>query len=362
MRPPKTQDETPLTPEVQPTPDDAATQPFGTGWGSAGKVYGKTLGYLLPASLYGGIYFLVGLLIIGLMVGGAIAFDNPTFAQVAAGGSALALVGWIWFAQRKLFAIAAGHVALLDELLATGDVQTHSGRNQFAEGRHRVREALESNVWALHSDLDSLLSRLTRSIERLSGALPFVAGLKSLGRHLRTLTGRYLESVILFHGFRKGARGEDQFRRSGAEAAAYVLRNPQAMVKTALIASAYEAAAQVVPWLIGLALLPALVATALLTLVYGISPETLIPWSWSLLSKEAIIYSLLGGLLLGIVLTYFFVTVCTQFLIRPLGIILVILRFEHETRSRPLAPEAIAQLEAIEHDVEQLDSLTWRLT
>lgn len=250
--------------------------------------------------------------------------------------------GWLWFIlcivgtgffwsgvlRYLLQLVAAGHTAVLTELITRGAVGNGT-EGMFAYGVRVVRARfLEINLlYVMKGLVRGVIAAFHRTLDFIADLLP-VPGLDSLARLidivLRAAT-RYLDDVILSYSL---ARGDNPWT-CAREGLVYYAQNAKPILKTAVRIAILERVLTVVMWLILLA--PAGLITVML------------PAS----ARE------MGGLVTIIIAVLLAGSVRAAF-VKPLFLIVIMVRYHALIENQPIRAEWDARLTEISDKFREL--------
>ena len=271
---------------------------------------------------------------------------------VAFGGAAwlgthiAAAFGWVWLAiclggfgylwwgvlRYALHLIACGHVAVLTELITQGRIGNGS-ESMFAYGKRIVtaRIGQVTVLFGLNALVRGVLESFHRTLDWIAEMLP-VPGLESLASLMNVIlkaATRYLDKVIFSYNL---ARGDQDPWRSSREGIVYYCQNAKPILKTSIWVVVLERVLSFVLWVLLLA--PAAAITVLL-------PE-------SARSAGAIVTIIIAVLLAGSLRSAF---------IKPLFLIMIMVRFHTVIENQAINPEWDARLASMSDKFANMGSM-----
>jgi hypothetical protein len=233
-------------------------------------------------------------------------------------------VGWFWGAVLRyvLHLLACGHVAVLTELITKGQVGG-GGESMLAYGKRMVTQRFGqvNALFALNMGVRGILGAFHRTLDWIAELLP-VPGMESLANLvtmvLRAAT-RYLDKVILSYNL---ARGDGDPWRGAREGIVYYAQNAKPILRTSIWIVILERVLTVLLWLVLLV------------------PAGAITWMMPRAVHEAagIVTILVAALLAGPLRAAF---------IKPLFLIMIMVRFHALIENQPINQEWDARLAAI---------------
>lgn len=233
-------------------------------------------------------------------------------------------IGWFWGAVLRylLHLLACGHVAVLTDLITHGQVG-NGNELQLAYGRRVVTERFGqvNALYGLNLLVRGILQAFHRTLDWIGELLP-IPGLESLANLvnivLRAAT-RYLDKVILSYNL---ARNNQDPWRGAREGIVYYCQNAKPILQTSIWIVILERGLSVLLWLVLLA--PAAAITLLL-------PH-------AVREAGAIVTIVIAALLAGTLRAAF---------IKPLFLIMMMVRFHALIEGQPINQEWDARLSAI---------------
>lgn len=240
------------------------------------------------------------------------------------------IVGWalcasfIWgtAVRYALHLIECGHVAVLTELITEGRISSTDG-SMFAHGRRLVTERFaQINVlFGLHALIRGVVQSVHRAMDVTADMLP-IPGLETIAnladRVLRAAT-RYIDKVIFSYNL---ARNSTDPWTTSREGLVYYAQNAKPVLKTAIWCVVLEWVLTVLLWI------ALLIPAALLTLML---PH-------AIRESGAIATVLVALLLVGPIRAAF---------VRPIFLIMMMVRFHASAEGQPINPQWDAQLASI---------------
>jgi hypothetical protein len=240
------------------------------------------------------------------------------------------IVGWalaasfIWGTAVRyvLHLIECGHVAVLTELITQGRIANGDG-SMFAHGRRLVTERFaQINVlFGLHALIRGIVGSVHRTMDMTAEMLP-IPGLETIAnlvdRVLKAAT-RYIDKVIFSYNL---ARNSADPWTTSREGLVYYAQNAKPVLKTAIWCVVLEWVLTVLLWI------ALLIPAALLTLML---PH-------AIRESGAIATVLVALLLVGPIRAAF---------VRPIFLIMMMVRFHASAEGQPINPQWDAQLASI---------------
>jgi len=240
-------------------------------------------------------------------------------------------IGWFWGAVLRyvLHLLACGHVAVLTELITSGQVGNGS-ESMLSYGKRVVTERFGqvNALFALNMLVRGILQAFHRTLDWIAEMLP-IPGLESLANLanliLRAAT-RYLDKVILSYNL---ARNDGDPWRGAREGIVYYAQNAKEILKTSVWSVILERVLSVVLWLLLLA------------------PAGAITWMMPASAREAggVVTILVALLLVGPLRAAF---------IKPLFLIMMMVRFHALIENQPINQEWDAKLASVSQKFRDL--------
>jgi hypothetical protein len=232
------------------------------------------------------------------------------FVWIIAG---LVAFGYLWYAILRYFlhVVECGHVAVLTELITKGSVGS-GGEGMFAHGRQVVaaKFAQINVLFGLNALVRGVVGTFNRTLDFVGELIP-IPGLESLAHLvnavLRAAT-RYIDKVIFSYNL---ARGDENPWRSSQDGLIYYCQNAREMLKTSVWIVILDKILLVVVWFVLLAP-SALVALAL--------PSTLRNF----------------GTIVYLVIAALFASNVRQAFIKPLFLIMIMVKFHAAIENQPI--------------------------
>ncbi len=233
-------------------------------------------------------------------------------------------IGWFWGAVLRylLHLLACGHVAVLTDLITKGQVGNGS-ESQLAYGRRVVTERFGqvNALFGLNMLVRGILQAFHRTLDWIAEMLP-IPGLESLSNLvnivLRAAT-RYLDKVILSYNL---ARNDQDPWRGAREGIVYYCQNAKPILQTSIWIVILERVLTFVLWLVLLA--PAAAITVVLPA--------------SVRESGGIVTIIIAILLAGTLRASF---------IKPLFLIMMMVRFHALIENQPINEEWDARLSSV---------------
>jgi hypothetical protein len=285
------------------------------GLGSALSLLTRTLPYALVrfGILVG--FSLVTIVWFVLTIGGASLLGASIHPWIGIGWlvAGLGAYGYAWWfvVRYALYLIQAGHVAVLTELITTGQIANGS-MGMFEYGRRVVTERFGqvNLLFALDLLIRGVVRVFNRTLDWIAHLLP-IPGLQSIvgivNAVVRAAT-TYIDETIFSYNL---ARGDDNAWRSSKDALIYYAQNSKEILKTAIYVVVLDTLLTAVTW--GVMLVPAF---ALLWLL----PEAAKP----------------GGFLGGLVIAALFASNIRQAFLKPLFLTMVMVKFHVVVRNQAI--------------------------
>jgi hypothetical protein len=233
-------------------------------------------------------------------------------------------IGWFWGAVLRyiLHLLACGHVAVLTDLITRGQVGNGS-ESQLSYGKRVVTERFGqiNALYGMNMLVRGILATFHRTLDWIAEMLPIpgLEGLSNLVNIVLRAATRYLDKVILSYNL---ARNDQDPWRGAREGIVYYCQNAKPILKTSVWIVILE---RVLSFLLWLALLaPAAAITVLL-------PASV--------RESAGIVTVLIAILLAATLRAAF--------IKPLFLIMMIVRFHALIENQPINQEWDARLSSI---------------
>jgi hypothetical protein len=236
----------------------------------------------------------------------------------------LLAVSFVWgtILRYILHLIECGHVAVLTELVTKGSVGNGT-EPMFAYGRRIVTERFgQANVlFGMNMLVRGIVQSFHRTLDWIGELLP-IPGLESLSNLVNIMlkaTTRYLDKVIFSYNL---ARADGDPWRSSREGLIYYCQNARPVLKTAIWSVILERVLTVVLWLILLA------------------PAALITLALPHAARE------MGGVMTVLIALLLAGPLRAAF-IKPLFLIMMMVRFHSAIEGQPINPDWDARLSAL---------------
>lgn len=231
----------------------------------------KTMPYVLIRFAVLVVATLVSVLWFGITIGGASFLGGKVHPWVGFGWfiAGCGIYGWLWsiLLRYSLYLMKCGHIAVLTELITTGELKTESG-GMFEYGKKIVTERFgQVNVlFALDILVDGVVRAFNRTLEWFGSIIPIPGfqGLVNLATTIFHAATTYLDETIFSYYL---ARGEDNPWRGGKDGIIYYCQNNKEILKTAAWCVLFDYLLTGVAWLVMLA--PAALLTSVMPLVGG---------------------------------------------------------------------------------------------
>ena len=240
-------------------------------------------------------------------------------------------VGWFWSGVLRylLHLLACGHVAVLTELITHGRIGNGS-ESQLAYGKRVVTQRFGqvNALFGLNMLVRGILGAFHRTLDWIAELLP-IPGLESLANLVNTVlraATRYLDKVILSYNL---ARNDQDPWRGAREGIVYYGQNARPILETSLWIIVLEYVLSAVLWLVLLA--PAAAITVLL-------PHAV--------RESAGVVTIIIALLLAATLRAAF--------IKPLFLIMIMVRFHALIEHQPINQEWDARLASVSNQFRTL--------
>jgi hypothetical protein len=271
-------------------------------------------------------FSLVTIIWFAVTIGGASLLAGRVHPWIGAGWlvAGLGAYGYAWWfvVRYALYLIQAGHVAVLTELITTGQIANGS-MGMFEYGRRVVTERFGqvNLLFALDLLVKGVVHAFNRTLDWIAHLLP-IPGLQSVvgivNAVVRAAT-TYIDETIFSYNL---ARGDDNAWRSSKDALIYYAQNSKEILKTAVYVVVLDKVLTGLVWIVMLA-----PAFGLLWLL----PE----------SAKA------GGFLGGLVIAALFASNIRQAFLKPLFLVMVMTKFHVVVRQQPINLEWDARLSSI---------------
>jgi hypothetical protein len=296
------------------------------GLGSALSLLTRTLPYALVrfGILVG--FSMVTIVWFVLTIGGASLLGAKVHPWIGTGWliAGLGAYGYAWWfvVRYALYLIQAGHVAVLTELITTGQIANGSV-GMFEYGRRVVTERFGqvNLLFALDLLIRGVVHAFNRTLDWIAHLLP-VPGLHAVvgivNAVVRAAT-TYIDETIFSYNL---ARGDDNAWRSSKDALIYYAQNSKDILKTAVYVVVLDKLLTALTW--GVMLAPAF---ALLWLL----PEAAKP----------------GGFIGGLVIAALFASNIRQAFLKPLFLTMVMVKFHVVVRNQAINLEWDGRLSSV---------------
>ena len=232
--------------------------------------------------------------------------------------------GWVWVTLLRyaLHLIECGHVAVLTELITRGEVGNES-ESMFAYGKRVVTERFgEVNaLFGLNMLVRGIVNAVHSATEGI-GSLLAIPGLDTLANMLATImraATRYIDKVIFSYNL---ARADENPWGGARDGLVYYAQNAQPILKQAIWIIVLEYILSALLWLMLLA--PAAVLTMMM-------PQSL---------RE------IGGMVTIVVAVLLALAARGAFL-KPLFLIMIMVRYHSIVEHQPLNQQWVAQLDGL---------------
>jgi hypothetical protein len=225
----------------------------------------------------------------------------------------LGTYGYLWWfvVRYGLYLVQAGHIAVLTELVTTGQID-NGAAGMFDYGRRVVTERFGqvNLLFAMHVIVRGIVGAFNRTLDWISHLLP-VPGLSSLVGIVNAIVRAattYIDETIFSYNL---ARGDENPWRSSKDALIYYGQNSMEILKTAAWVVVLDKVLTVVVWAV------MLIPAGMLLLVL---PTSLKP----------------GGMLLGFVIAALFASNTRQAFLKPIFLTMVMTKFHVVVRGQPI--------------------------
>lgn len=218
----------------------------------------------------------------------------------------LGAYGWIWMTVVRyfLYLLKCGHIAVLTELVTTGQVN-HGQQGMFAYGKDVVtRRFKEVNVLFLIDGLiTGVVNAFNRTLNFIGSLLP-IPGVDGITRLVGAVTHgatTYIDETLFSYNL---ARGDENPWRSGKDGLVYYCQNAKEVLKTAIACVLLDYVLTAVAWVLMFA--PAFLLAKIAPVLAGWTAGIAILFAWNF--RNAV----LKPLFLTMIMTKFHVTVKGQ--------------------------------------------------
>ncbi len=296
------------------------------GFGTAVSLVSRTLPYALVrfGILVG--FTLVTVLWFAATFGLAALLGGAVHPWMGVGALIVGLGGygyaWFFVVRYGLYLLQAGHVAVLTELVTSGEIAA-GGEGMFAYGKRIVTERFGqvNALFALDLLIKGVVAAFNRTLNFVTGLLP-IPGLQSVmgvvNAIVRAATS-YIDETIFSYNL---ARGDDNTWRSSKDALIYYAQNSMEILKTAVWVVVLDKVLTVVIW--GVMLAPAFLMLALL-------PESAKP----------------GGFIGGLIIAALLASNVRQAFLKPVFLVMVMTKFHVLVRNQPINLEWDQRLSSV---------------
>lgn len=228
----------------------------------------------------------------------------------------LGLYGYIWWmiVRYFLYLVQAGHIAVLTELVTTGQVGAGS-EGMFAYGKRVVTERFGqvNLLFAMDMLIRGVVHAFNRTLDFIAGFIP-IPGLQSVVGIINAIVRAattYIDETIFSYNL---ARGDDNAWRSSKDALIYCAQNSKEILKTAVYVVVLDKVLTVFIWIVMLA--PAFLLLAVL------------PASWAP-----------GGFIGGLIIAALFASNVRQAFLKPIFLVMVMTKFHVVVRNQAINHE-----------------------
>lgn len=287
----------------------------GAGFGTAVALVARTLPYaVVRFGILLGFSF-VTIIWLLLTFGGAAWLGATTWPLVGIGWMVvgLGLYGYVWWliVRYALYLIQAGHIAVLTELITTGQIG-NGATGMFEYGKRVVTERFGqvNLLFALDLLIKGVVHAFNRTLEWIAHLLP-IPGLQSIVGIVNAIVRAattYIDETIFSYNL---ARGDDNAWRSSKDALIYYAQNSKEILKTAIWVVVFDKVLTAIVWIVMLA--PAFLLLAIL------------PASWAP-----------GGFVGGLVIAALFASNVRQAFLRPIFLVMVMAKFHVVVRHQAI--------------------------
>lgn len=268
---------------------------------------------------------------------------------------------WLPYASRKMFSIAAGHVAVFTELLLKGRV-ANADQGLFTYGRQKIADVFgEREVFhSFHTNINRMLSHLVRSLDRMDDELPQLQFVTRRIAAIRGLILRHMSLVVISYSLSRDAKTQEDLERRSLEATCFVVQNGLGLFKTAVFAAVLERIVAALSWFVlGLALTAGLYVVGH-TMIFQLPVLDFAHLDPNLLANPKLWYCLVFALVCGPLLGYFATWMFMETVMSPISTAMVLLKFHKLIENQPLQPKWVSRIEDGTFAMDRLDWLTFR--
>lgn len=285
------------------------------GFGTAFSLVSRTLPYAVAR--FGILLAFSAITIVWLILtfGGAGFLGDKVHPWLGVGWmvAGLGLYGYVWWLTVRyfLYLLQAGHIAVLTELITTGQIGA-GPEGMFAYGKRVVTERFgQVNIlFGLDLLIKGVVGAFNRTLNFIAGLLP-IPGLQSLvgivNAVVRAATS-YIDETIFSYNL---ARGDDNAWRSSKDALIYYAQNSKDILKTAVWVVVIDKVLTAFVWIVMLA--PAFLLLAVL------------PESWAP-----------GGFIGGLIIAALFASNVRQAFLQPIFLVMVMTKFHVCVRNQAI--------------------------
>lgn len=258
-------------------------------------------------------------------------------------GSRSPIVGWAWLAilaaiagffwravlRYFLYLIKAAHIAVLTELITTGQV-ANGQEGMFGYGKRVVKDRFgQVNImFALDLLIDGIVKAFNRTLDWITGLIP-IPGLDSIVGVVKAIlraSTTYIDETMFSYTL---ARGDQNVYRSSKDGLIYYAQNAKEVLKTGVWVVILDKVLTFIIWIVMLA--PGFIIGLMLPNAWG---------GWATIS--AFIFAIL-----------FAADVRSAFL-KPLFLTMVMVKFHASVQNQAINPEWDARLESASNKFKEL--------
>jgi hypothetical protein len=340
------------------------------GMGAAIRLYFRTISYSVPAFVIITILSLISIFFLGIVgVATWLGFQYVhKYVGIAISVVTILPLIFLWwpYADRKMFRVTAGHVAITTELIAAGKTQAES-TSLFKYGQQVIAERFgqSESFYGFHDQLRSIFRHLLSTLDRIDDELPLAATLKKYVRIIEGLLVRHLETMVLSYTIAAGAQGEEELDHASMRGTCYIMQNGLTLLKTAVFVAILERIVGAISWFVWSILLFAGIFLGAYTLVFHLpipdlhqlTLKTLTPMLGNMGVWISLCAALIAAPLLGYLITWAFMTA----VLRPITTAMMLLKFHMLVSTQPLKEEWQERISAGAFALDRLDWLSFRM-
>ncbi len=227
------------------------------GVGASFRLLMKTLPYTLVRFGILVAVSIASILWFGISAGGGAWLGDKVHPWIGTGWfvGGMGVYGWFWWTilRYMLYLLKAGHIAVLTELITTGEI-ANGEKGMFQYGKDVVTERFKevSLLFGLDLLISGVVKAFNRTLEGLANLLP-IPGLQGLVQILNAIVHAmttFIDETIFSYNL---ARGDSNPWRSGRDGLIYYAQNAMDILKTSLWIVVLEKVLVFISWLIFLA-------------------------------------------------------------------------------------------------------------